>query len=171
MARLADPHSCRASSAVGPTHVKGLEPASRATSKNLGLMRGAAPRLAAIDPLRTTRHQRYEFSARDLLRIKGSIDGAPYARRLYDTIWPFPQQGIQTADRRGSRCVAPCRTDALPRCQSIVVEDRADAAVLGEQRVAAEPEQVHVERLVALPLAVPLHFDRYGLRGLAGVEG
>ena len=33
---------------------------------------------------------------------------------------------------------------------SIVVQDRAEAAVLGEQRVAAEPEQVEEERLVGL---------------------
>jgi hypothetical protein len=49
----------------------------------------------------------------------------------------------------------------------IVVQDRADAAVLGELGIAAEPEQVEVERLVRLPFAVVLHFDR-DLR-LAGV--
>src|SRR5262249_34215290 len=54
---------------------------------------------------------------------------------------------------------------------SVVVQDRADAAVLGEQGVAAESEQVEVERLVALPLAVALDFDGSGLRRLAGGEG
>ena len=55
--------------------------------------------------------------------------------------------------------------------RSIVVEDRADAAVLGEQRVAAVAEQVQVERLVGLLLAVALDLDRDGLRRLAGGEG
>src|SRR5262249_38220737 len=60
---------------------------------------------------------------------------------------------------------------AVERCgTSIVVEDRAGAAVLGEQRVASEPEQVEVERLVGLLLAVALDFDGDGLRRLAGGE-
>ena len=41
----------------------------------------------------------------------------------------------------------------------IVVQDRAEAAVLGEQRVAAAIEQVQVERLVGLLLAVALDCD------------
>src|SRR5688572_31720046 len=49
--------------------------------------------------------------------------------------------------------------------------DRADAAVLGEQRVVAEPEQVEVECLVGLLLSVALDFDSDGLRHLAGREG
>jgi hypothetical protein len=53
---------------------------------------------------------------------------------------------------------------------SVVVQDRAEAAVLGEQRIAAVAEQVQVERLVGLPLAVALDFDRDRLRRLAGVE-
>src|SRR5262249_10140380 len=53
---------------------------------------------------------------------------------------------------------------------SVVVQDRAEGAVLGEQRVAAEPEQVEVERLVGLLLAVTLDFDRDGLGRLAGGE-
>ena len=55
--------------------------------------------------------------------------------------------------------------------RSIVVQDRAQAAVLCEQRVAAEPKQVEVERLVGLLLAVALDLDGDGLRRLAGGEG
>ena len=54
---------------------------------------------------------------------------------------------------------------------SIVIENRSDAAVLGEQRVAAQPEQVEVERLVRLPLVVALDHNRDRYRGLAGGEG
>jgi hypothetical protein len=54
---------------------------------------------------------------------------------------------------------------------SIVAQDRADAAVLREQRIAAITEQVQVERLISLLLAVALDFDRDGLRRLAGGEG
>jgi len=54
---------------------------------------------------------------------------------------------------------------------SVVVQDRADATVLGERRTAAEIEQVEVKRLAGLPLAVALDFDRDGLRRLAGGEG
>src|SRR6266511_1144503 len=43
----------------------------------------------------------------------------------------------------------------------------AEAALLGEQRIAAEAEQVEVERLVGLPLVVALPFDGDRLRGLA----
>src|SRR5688572_504234 len=57
------------------------------------------------------------------------------------------------------------------RDPSIVVDDRADATVLGEQRIAAESIQVQVERLVGLLLAIPLDFDRDRLRRLAGGEG
>jgi len=39
---------------------------------------------------------------------------------------------------------------------SIVVQDRAEAAVLGEQDIAAEAEQVEIERFVGLLLAVAL---------------
>jgi hypothetical protein len=55
--------------------------------------------------------------------------------------------------------------------RSIVVQDRAEAAVLGEQRIAAAAEQVEVERLVGLLLAVALDFDGDCLRRLAGGEG
>jgi len=54
------------------------------------------------------------------------------------------------------------------RAWSIVVEDRADATILGEQRIAAVAEQVQVERLVRFLLAVALDFDRDRLRRLAG---
>src|SRR5262245_60823488 len=59
----------------------------------------------------------------------------------------------------------------LLRRRSIVVQDRAEAALLGEQRIAAVVEQVQVERLVGLLLAVALHLDGDGLRRLAGGEG
>ena len=39
---------------------------------------------------------------------------------------------------------------------SVVVENRADAAVLGEERVAAEVEQVEEEVLAGLLLAVSI---------------
>src|SRR5262249_20100637 len=55
--------------------------------------------------------------------------------------------------------------------RSIVVQDRADAAVPGEQRVAAVAEQVEVERLVGLPLVVALDLDGDRLGRLAGGEG
>jgi hypothetical protein len=55
--------------------------------------------------------------------------------------------------------------------RSIVVQDRAEAAVLGGQCIAAVAEQVQVERLVGLLLAVALDFDGDGLRRLAGGEG
>jgi hypothetical protein len=46
---------------------------------------------------------------------------------------------------------------------SIIVQNRANAAALGEQRVAAVAEQVEVERLVGLLLAVALDLDGDGL--------
>src|SRR3954471_13813368 len=55
----------------------------------------------------------------------------------------------------GLRSVA--RLGTLP---SVVVQDRADATGLGEQRVAAVAEQVEVEGLVRLPLVVALDLDR-----------
>src|SRR4029077_10052638 len=42
---------------------------------------------------------------------------------------------------------------------SVVGQHRSDAALLGEQRVAAVAEKVHVEELVDLPLAVALDGD------------
>ena len=53
---------------------------------------------------------------------------------------------------------------------SIVVEDRAEAAGFGEQRIAAVAEQVQVERLVRLYLAVAVDLDGDCLRRLAGAN-
>ena len=78
------------------------------------------------------------------------------------------------ADERSSnrRLAVVCFPGHLLHCRrSIVVKDRANAAVLRIQRIAAEPEQVQVERLVGLPLAVTLDLDRDCLRRLAGGEG
>src|SRR5262245_25198798 len=58
----------------------------------------------------------------------------------------------------------------MPR-RSIIIQDRAEAAVLGEQRVAAEAEQVEVERLIGLFLAVAVDDNRDRLGRLAGGEG
>ena len=55
--------------------------------------------------------------------------------------------------------------------RSIVVENRPNAPILLEQRITAIAKQVQVERLISLLLAVPLDFDRDGLRRLAGGEG
>src|SRR5262245_55659515 len=46
--------------------------------------------------------------------------------------------------------------------RSIVIQDRANAAVLGEQGVAAQAEQVQVERLNGFPPTVPLDFNGDG---------
>jgi hypothetical protein len=54
--------------------------------------------------------------------------------------------------------------------RSIVIQDRADATILAEQRIAAVAEQVQVERLVGLLLVVALDFDRDRLRRLAGAK-
>src|SRR5262245_56309152 len=64
---------------------------------------------------------------------------------------------------RNSRAGGRCGT-------SIVVEDRAEAALLGDQRVTAVAEQVEVERLVGLLLAVAVDDNRNCLRRLAGGE-
>src|SRR6266568_7178673 len=53
----------------------------------------------------------------------------------------------------------------------VIVQDRAEAATLGEQRIAAVAKQVQVERLIGLLLAVAVHNDRDRLRRFAGVEG
>jgi hypothetical protein len=63
------------------------------------------------------------------------------------------------------------RTHLSLTARSIVVQDRADATILGEQRIAAIAEQVQVEGLVGLLLAVAFDFNRDGLRRLAGGEG
>ena len=49
---------------------------------------------------------------------------------------------------------------------SIVVQDRADAAALGEQRIAAVVEQVGVEGLAGLLLGVAFSSDGDGPRRL-----
>jgi hypothetical protein len=51
---------------------------------------------------------------------------------------------------------------------SIVIQNRTDAAILGEQGVGAEIEQVEVKGLVGLILAVALDRDGDRLRRLAG---
>ena len=53
---------------------------------------------------------------------------------------------------------------------SVVVEDGAGAAALGEQRVATVAEQVQVEVLDRLLPVVALDLDCDGLGGLAGGE-
>src|SRR5262249_40643250 len=64
------------------------------------------------------------------------------------------------------------RRAANGREPSVVVEDRADAAQLGEQRVAAVAELVQAERLVGLPLAVAPDSDGDGLaRLIQGDDG
>jgi hypothetical protein len=45
-----------------------------------------------------------------------------------------------------------------------LVQARAEAGAPGEQRVAAEPEQAEIERLVRLLLAVALDFAGTSLR-------
>jgi hypothetical protein len=64
--------------------------------------------------------------------------------------------------------VAGAKLQALLRAvASIVVEERAEAALLGEQRIAVV-EQVQVERLVGLLLVVAFDFDGDRLRRLGG---
>src|SRR5262245_6224149 len=60
---------------------------------------------------------------------------------------------------------------AASRARSVVVQDRADPARVGEQRVTTVAEQVEVEVLVSLRLVVAFDLDRDGLGGLAGGEG
>jgi hypothetical protein len=53
---------------------------------------------------------------------------------------------------------------AASHARSVIVQDRADAARVGEQRIAAVAEQVEVEGLVRVLLAVVLDFDGEGRR-------
>lgn len=53
----------------------------------------------------------------------------------------------------------------------VIIQDRADATVLGEQRIAAVAEQVQEERLNGLLLAVALDFVHDCLRRFARDEG
>src|SRR5437773_5032004 len=77
------------------------------------------------------------------------------------------ERGWQEGLLRGSD---PHRTSS-PTVRSIVVQDRAEAATLGEQRVAAVTEQVQVERLLRFLLRVAVYHDGDSLGGLAGGEG
>ena len=86
-----------------------------------------------------------------------------------DNVTPTPQLRVRQTRRRRERHADPS-TWARVTSHSIIVQDRADAAVLGEQRIAAEPEQVEVERLIGLLLAVAFDFDGDRLRRLAGGE-
>src|SRR5205809_1971558 len=75
---------------------------------------------------------------------------------------------------RSSRCDASKSGGVLAALgpeESVVIQDRADAAILGEQRIIAVAEQVQVERLVGLLLAVAVDGDGDRLRRLTGVEG
>src|SRR5262245_30107249 len=54
---------------------------------------------------------------------------------------------------------------------SIVVEDGAEAALLGEQGIAAEIGLVEIERLIGLLLAVARGINRDRLRRLSGFGG
>jgi hypothetical protein len=74
--------------------------------------------------------------------------------------------GLTDQSKAGTKCSA----FAAPLLRSIVVQDRAKAAVLGELCIAAEAEQVEVEGLASLLLAVALDFNRDGLRRLAGAK-
>ena len=47
--------------------------------------------------------------------------------------------------------------DRMPDDRSVIVQDRAQATLLGEQRIAAVAEQVLVESLVGLLLAVAIN--------------
>src|SRR5262245_20080797 len=62
------------------------------------------------------------------------------------------------------------RTAGVKTTRSFVAEDRADAAILRDNRVDAGAEQVQIERLVGLLLVVALDLDRDGLRRLTGEE-
>src|SRR5262249_33872423 len=59
----------------------------------------------------------------------------------------------------------------LLHLRSIIVADRADAALLVEHRIAAVVGQVQVKLFVRLPLAVALDDDGDRLGRLAGCEG
>ena len=91
---------------------------------------------------------------------KPNLWGAPSRRGVY---LHFPDEPLSGDETTAAHCI---RAGRLP---SIVVQDRAEAAVLGEERIAAVAEQVEVERLVGL-LAVALDFDGDGLRCLAGLK-
>src|SRR5262249_48958723 len=101
-------------------------------------------------------------------QIGGSALRAEEGRPKQDTESPAPGcltwMGTPPAEHQlNPRAVCRLAT-------SIIVEDGGEATALREQGVAAVPEQVEVERLVGLPLAVALDLDGDGCRRLAGGE-
>src|SRR5947207_8451655 len=85
------------------------------------------------------------------------------------TSWTLQRGPI--ADRKSEISNPQSASTAAATLRSIVVQNRADAAVLGESRRVGITEQVQVERLVGLLLVVAVHRDRDRLRRLAGGEG
>src|SRR5262245_60839224 len=68
-----------------------------------------------------------------------------------------------TSEDRKLPADSPRNPRTVGRCgTSVVVENRAEAALLGEQRIAAEPEQAEAERLVHLLPGVALDLDGNG---------
>src|SRR5262249_7715920 len=65
----------------------------------------------------------------------------------------------------------PADIRLLREGRSVIVADRPDATILGEQRIAAVVEQVQVEVLVGLLLVIAVDDDGDGLRRFTGVEG
>ena len=60
---------------------------------------------------------------------------------------------------------------AAGKCSaSIIIQNRAGAAALGEQRIVAVAEQVEVERLVGLLLVIAVDHDGDRLRRLPGAK-
>src|SRR5262245_51814055 len=110
---------------------------------------------------------------------------AEVKRKLFETVLPRAVCNEYTTAPLGREDRAPewCRVGGAllggqhphrphaTHSRSVVVQNRAGAAALGEQRVRTVAEQVEVEVLVGLLPAVPLHFDGDGLRRLAGGEG
>src|SRR3954466_2265962 len=84
--------------------------------------------------------------------------------------WRRHLPGAQTERRGGAGPVGgllggkdPTGRFFSTSARSIIVQNRPEAATLGEQRIAAVAEQVQVERLVALHFAVSRDFDNDGL--------
>src|SRR5262249_42390215 len=75
--------------------------------------------------------------------------------------WSDIAAGAQTERRGGAGPAGACLAVRTPPAtflitRSVVVQDRAEAAVLCGQRLAAQVEQVQIERLVGLTLVVAL---------------
>src|SRR5262245_26182262 len=87
------------------------------------------------------------------------------------TSLPARRPGAGAVPGRWGACLAVRTPTATSHARSVVVEDRAGATILGEQRVAAAAEQVQVEVLVGLLFAVAVDGDRDRLRRLTGEEG